>query len=83
MFVFRDEILWPAVQIRKIAPPATRDQDLPSRLHIVFEQQNPPSALASHRRTHQASRTGTQNNHIELARSGGHGKFSIAVPTSP
>jgi len=52
MWIFRKEILRPAVQIRKIASSAARNKDLPPRLPIVIEHRNPPTALPGHRRAH-------------------------------
>jgi hypothetical protein len=45
MQIFRNEITRPAVQIREIATPAARDQNLPSHLPVMFQQQNPPPTL--------------------------------------
>jgi hypothetical protein len=55
------------MQIRKIAPPAAGNQNLPPRLPIVLEHGYPPPALARHRRAHQPSRSRSHHNHIELA----------------
>ncbi len=67
-----EKVGWPAMQIREIAPPAAGDEDFASGLAVVFEEGNPPAALASDGCAHQASRAGPQNNHIEFAWSGGH-----------
>src|ERR1035438_76974 len=79
------------MQICKIAPPAAGDQNLSSRLSIVFEHGHPPPALSRHRRAHQPSRTRSPHNHIELARVGSYrippawlqkklAPFSLAAP---
>ena len=62
----------PAAEIRKIAPAAARNKNLPSRLPIVLQQGNPPPALSCDDRTHQPGSSRAQNNHIELAQIGGH-----------
>ncbi len=69
------------MQIRKIAPPAAGDQNLPPRLPIVFEHGNSPPVLPGHRRAHQPSRTGAQHNHIELARFVLHWIFVSRIDT--
>jgi hypothetical protein len=42
----------------------------------VVQQGHAPSALTGHRRAHEAGGSSTQNEHIELARSWGHGLCS-------
>jgi hypothetical protein len=69
MHILRDEIPGPAVEIRKIAPPAPGDQNLPSHLPVVFQQRHPSSALSGDTGAHQPRRPSPQNNHIELAQS--------------
>jgi hypothetical protein len=59
MRIFRQEISRPAVQIRKIAPPAAGDEDFPARLPIVLQQRHAPPALPGHRRAHQSGRART------------------------
>ena len=60
------------MQIRKIAPPAAGNQNLPPHLSVMFQQSNSPPAQPGTRGTHQSRRPSTQNNHIELARRSCH-----------
>jgi hypothetical protein len=68
MLVFRDEVSRPAVQIRKIAPPAAGYQDFSARLSPMLEQRHAPSAQPRRGRAHQPRRPRAEHNHIELAR---------------
>jgi len=56
------------VQIRKIAPPAAGNQNLPPSLPAMLQQRHTPPALPRSSRAHQPRRPSTQHNHIELAR---------------
>ena len=54
------------MNVREVAAPPAGDQDLPSRLRIVLQQQNPPTPLSRNRCTHQTRRARAQHDHIEF-----------------
>src|SRR5579863_1972467 len=60
------------MNVGEVAAPAARDQNLPPRLSVVFQQSHTPTALSSDRSAHQASRTRAKNNHVEGSRRGRH-----------
>jgi hypothetical protein len=55
------------MNIGEVASTAAGDQDLPSRLRIVLQQQNTPIPLPRNSRAHQPRRTRAQHNHVEFA----------------
>jgi hypothetical protein len=72
MPVFRNEVIWPAVHIRKIASSTPGDKNLPPRLPSVLKQRHAPPSLPRRSRAHQPRRARAQNHDIELASDGWH-----------
>ena len=74
--IFRKESIGRAMKIGEVAAPAAGDQNLASRLCIVFKKGHAASALRGNRGAHQPGSTRAQHNYVELARLRRHRSLS-------
>lgn len=60
------------MDVGEVTSSATGDEDLASRMQVVFKQQNAAIALTGDSSTHQPGRAGAKDDRIEFTCLGGH-----------
>ena len=60
------------MNVGEVASAATGDENLASGLRIVFEEKDSSVALTGDSGAHETGRTGSEDDDVEFARSGGH-----------